>query len=53
MSDTSISVEVKNCFYCNFSAFIPLIKFKDHIKVKRAYFTLLLIFKYVISSMDC
>lgn len=52
MSDTSISVKVKNCFYCNFDAFISLTKFKGHIKVRRAYFISLLIFKYIISSMD-
>lgn len=52
MSDTSISVKVKSCFYCNFDAFISLTKLKDHIKVRRAYFISLLIFKYIISSMD-
>lgn len=49
MSDTSISGKVKTCFYCNFSAFIPLTQFKDHVKVRRAYFTLPLIFKGIIN----
>lgn len=32
MSDTSISVKVKNCFYHNFSAFFPLTKFRTTLK---------------------